>query len=429
MAIEYINTGNVANDGTGDSLRVSFTKTNNTFSYLGSIISGEGNLTANNLSVSGNVLLGQTLTFSPEGAAMQYGGNANAYVQMVMQNKNSLTNASTDFVATADNGNDSSYYVDLGIASSGYYYEGFDSIQPNDSYLIANGGNLLINAGSADKNIKFIVGGSNVSHIVGNINSTSVVFTQTTPSDSTESGAFQIAGGAGIMGNIYVGGNVSSNGNISSAGGIVAANGVIISSNLSADTTFINGIAVDYFENTARINFGSIDDGLAIFNDGIANNQILNLTNIGDLTIAGNLTTISGITAGGNLTVTGANRYFGTNINIDKVFGISYNAYNGTQSNVTSIFSNIRLGHQSRVLYNIESNVTVNFFGDITPGVEKVIYIKNVNQISTANIILPNANNNKASNVAIVQPSAVATIKFFAVDDTEANVIATITNN
>lgn len=425
MALERINTGNVANDGTGDSLLVSFTKTNNNFSYLGSIISGEGNIVANNLSISGNVLLGQTLTFVPAGAAMQYGGNANAYVQMVMQNKNSLTHASTDFVATADNGDDASYYVDLGIASSGYYYEGFTAIQPNDSYLIANGGNLLLNANTASKTITFVVGGSNTEHVVGNISSTAVSFTQNTSSTSTSTGALVVGGGAGIAGSVYSGGNVIAN------AGMGAANGITISSNLSSDTTFTNGIAIDYLTGNARIRLASSTDGLKVYNDGLAT-QLASISNVGNLDLAGSLSTVSSVRMSGNLNMTTGNSYItssGVGVNIDNILSQSYNVVDFRSSNVTAISTNLRLGYTTRVAYNVNANVTITVNGTISPGIEKVLFIKNVNPTGTANIILPNANNNKASTVVPIASNVVAKVELFTVDTTSANIIATITNN
>jgi hypothetical protein len=47
-------------------------------------------------------------------------GNLNNYLQLNIQNLNSGSSASSDIVATADNGNETSNYVDLGINSSTY---------------------------------------------------------------------------------------------------------------------------------------------------------------------------------------------------------------------------------------------------------------------------------------------------------------------
>jgi hypothetical protein len=47
-------------------------------------------------------------------------GNLNNYLQLNIQNQNSGNTASSDLVATADNGSETTNYVDLGINSSGY---------------------------------------------------------------------------------------------------------------------------------------------------------------------------------------------------------------------------------------------------------------------------------------------------------------------
>lgn len=54
MSIENIGVGSTANDGTGDSIRDAFIKTNNNFSYLDSLTN---NLVTGNLSATGNISL------------------------------------------------------------------------------------------------------------------------------------------------------------------------------------------------------------------------------------------------------------------------------------------------------------------------------------------------------------------------------------
>lgn len=413
MTIEVINTGSAPNDGTGDSLRTSFTKTNNNFSYLNSVFSGTGNISANSLTVTGNIVLGSTLTFTPSGAALQYGGNANAYVQMVMQNKSSLTNASTDFVATADNGSDSTYFVDLGIASSTYYYAGYDSILPNDSYLISNGGNLLLNAGSAGKTIKFVVGGSNTGNIVGYVTSSAVIFNQTTSSTTTGTGALQLAGGAGIAGNLNVGGTTSVTGGLLAAG--------------TFSGTYSDGIIVDYTSGTGRISVGTAD-GFALYNSGLAGYALMTVSNTGNLVATGTITT-SGNLGAANLTLTAANSTIsGTNLFLNGIRAISYSGSSQFGSNTTSATLHFTPNVTSRVAFDVNANITVSFGSTINAGIEKFVAVRN-KAATTANIILPTANNNKASNVIPVAAGAVASIWMVSVDTTSANIVMTVINN
>lgn len=413
MAIEVINTGSSPNDGTGDSLRTSFTKTNNNFSYLNSVFSGTGNISANSLTVTGNIILGTPLTFTPIGAALQYGETANTYVQLVMQNKSSLTNASTDFVATADNGNDSSKFVDLGIASSTYYYAGYDAILPNDSYLISNGGNLLLNSGSVGKAIKFVVDGSNTGNIVGQITNSAVIFNHTTTSTSTGTGALQLAGGAGIAGNLNVGGTTSTTGGLLAAG--------------TFSGIYSDGIIVDYTTGTGRISVGSAD-GFAIYNSGLAGFSLMTLSNTGNLVASGTISTAGNI-SGANLSLTAANSTItGTNLFLNGVRAISYAGSNQFGSNATSTTINFLANVPSRISHDINSNITVSFGATITAGIEKFVAFRN-KAATTVNIILPTSNNNKASTVIPVAAGAVASIWFLSADTTSANVVMTVVNN
>ena len=117
-------------------------------------------------------------------AFVQVYANVNSYSQIVHQNLNSGNLSSSDFVGTADNGTDSTHYVDLGIASSTYNFPGFEAIKPNDVYLLAVGnnvtgpgsvsrGNLVI--GSTTGNINFFVGAPQDANVITQINSTGLV--------------------------------------------------------------------------------------------------------------------------------------------------------------------------------------------------------------------------------------------------------------
>lgn len=420
MAITTINVGTTPNDGTGDSLRTSFTICNNNFSYLESIISGNGIVSANSLIVSGNVLLGESLSFTPPGAALQYGGTANSYVQMIIQNKSSLTNASSDYVVTADNGNDSAYFGDFGIASSTYYYAGFESILPNDTYVLSNGGNLLLNAGSTDKSIKFVAGGSGTADIVGQINNTAVTFNQTTISTSTTSGALQLAGGAGIAGSIYSGGNVSA------ANSIVSGNGIATSNTFNDALT--SGLAIDYVSGNGRISLSGVADGLKIYNNGLAGTQVAEISSSGNLSITGGISSTDANFSGNVGLASNASIFSTTGFNIVNINAPGYRVINQFGSNATSFTANLVYGTSGIVSWDINSNITVSYGGAIDSGVEKKYFIRNVGG-SSANIILPNSNNNKASNVILINSGAVASLTLTSLDTTSANIMAIIVND
>jgi hypothetical protein len=85
-------------------------------------------------------------------------GTINNYLQLNIQNRSTGNAASADVVATADNGNETTNYVDMGINGSGY--AGGVMGSANDAYLYNAGQNFLIGAGTASKSLIFMTGGT-----------------------------------------------------------------------------------------------------------------------------------------------------------------------------------------------------------------------------------------------------------------------------
>ena len=85
-------------------------------------------------------------------------GNTNSYAQLNIQNSNAGTGASSDVVATADNGNETINFVDMGINSSANTSTVMGGI--NDAYLYNTGQNLLIGTATAGKSLAFLTGGT-----------------------------------------------------------------------------------------------------------------------------------------------------------------------------------------------------------------------------------------------------------------------------
>lgn len=126
------------------------------------------------ISTTGDVAIGTT-TFdatNPEQLLVDAGntssinvisgkGSINNYLQLNIQNRSSGNAASTDVVATADNGNETTNYVDMGINSSGY--SGGVMGTSNDAYLYNAGQNFLIGTSTAAKSLVFITGGTSQS--------------------------------------------------------------------------------------------------------------------------------------------------------------------------------------------------------------------------------------------------------------------------
>lgn len=85
-------------------------------------------------------------------------GSVNNYLQFNIQNNHGGQSASTDIVATANNGNESTNYINMGINSSAYASTNIVGGN-NNAYLYSTGNDLIIGNGSANKNLLIFTGG------------------------------------------------------------------------------------------------------------------------------------------------------------------------------------------------------------------------------------------------------------------------------
>lgn len=86
-------------------------------------------------------------------------GNRAGYLQFNIQNTNTGGSASTDIVATADNGTETTNYVDLGINGGGYNNASNILSGPNNGYLYSAGRNFIVGNSSASYDLIFFTGG------------------------------------------------------------------------------------------------------------------------------------------------------------------------------------------------------------------------------------------------------------------------------
>jgi hypothetical protein len=213
-------------------------------------------------------------------AVIQGDMDQNTYTQIVFQNHNQGANASADYVAVNDIGDDGNNYIDMGINSSVYNNTDYAVTGPNDGYLYVNGGNLIIGTQTAAKTISFFTGGTNsASRIRGTVSDT----------------------GLSMVGNVtannFIGNTLSTTGIISAAGNI-AGNNI-----LSLNVVSAQGNVIGQNFNTT---------GLVLATGNITGG---NLRTAGSITATGNVTANNLVTAttvidGGVSTsgnVTGAN--------------------------------------------------------------------------------------------------------------------------
>lgn len=119
------------------------------YSYLGNSTGLSASPVANQ-----NLILG-TPSYTASGS--QITGTAANYFGLTVQNLSNNASASSDFVATADNGNDTTHYADFGINSSGGGAAPFTGI--NAAYLYSTDAELDIGALGTNGTVKFYCGG------------------------------------------------------------------------------------------------------------------------------------------------------------------------------------------------------------------------------------------------------------------------------
>ena len=152
--------------------------------------------------ISGSVTTNGSGIFSLSGALasglpnnpLSVVGSGNTYIQLNIQNRATGTNATADLVITANNGTDSSNYINLGINNSGYNDGGFTNGTGYDGYLFIDGGNLDIGTKTAGRFIEFHAGGTNQNNTIVRI---------------TESGFNILSGNLTVSGNATITGHLS----------------------------------------------------------------------------------------------------------------------------------------------------------------------------------------------------------------------------
>ncbi len=89
-------------------------------------------------------------------------GSINNYLQLNIQNRSTGNSASSDVVATANNGTESANYIDMGINGSGYNNNSLPILDGiNTAYVYTTGRNFFIGNGSASRHIMFFTNGFN----------------------------------------------------------------------------------------------------------------------------------------------------------------------------------------------------------------------------------------------------------------------------
>lgn len=117
----------------------------------------------------------------------QFSAAGESYVQTNLVNTNG--GGTADIVVTANNGTDSTYFIDMGLANPAYqpgseFNNIGTAIKPLDGYLYVQGlnetspgGNLIVGTTTSNTEIRFIAGGGTSSNVVAKINSKGMALT------------------------------------------------------------------------------------------------------------------------------------------------------------------------------------------------------------------------------------------------------------
>lgn len=199
-----VGVGSVSNDGTGDTLRNAFIKVNNNFRDITLI-----GFNAGNINVSGGMLVGNQPPINFANCLINVITSANGYSQLNIQNTNSGSLSSGDFIATTSDGTDTVGYIDLGINGAGYNNSGWTVSGPRDGYLFVNNGNLTIGTDTLARNVRIHVGGTTAANIVATFDQNRVALSANlTLADTGAPIASNSAGTVGQVafdsGNIYI---------------------------------------------------------------------------------------------------------------------------------------------------------------------------------------------------------------------------------
>jgi hypothetical protein len=187
---------------------------------LGTVVAPDG---VSNLTVVDNIYIGTGEAFSSTAAltnpTLVIESDFADYSQVAFRNVGAGVSSSTDYIAYANNGSDSSGFIDMGITSNNFSDPDFTITGANDGYIFmvapqgtTGMGNLVLATGDTgtDNHIVFAAGG------LASNNTQMTIFPDDrvhieidTTSTSPTTGALTVVGGVGIQGDVNIAGNIS----------------------------------------------------------------------------------------------------------------------------------------------------------------------------------------------------------------------------
>jgi hypothetical protein len=187
------------------------------------------------------------------------------FAQIAFKNTSSSVDASTDFIAYTNNGDDSSGYIDMGITSSNFADVDFTITGKGDGYIFVVGaeggtdqGNLVFATGDTGTQNKIIFAAGGLASDNEQMSITpdqNVHIEIATESTSPTTGALTVVGGVGITGNINIAGNLTFGGegtSLETSTLAVADPLIFVGSNNRTDSVDL-GLVAEYATSTTTI--------------------------------------------------------------------------------------------------------------------------------------------------------------------------------
>ena len=301
----------------------------------GDPITGNGALQAG---VSGHTITSNTIA--------QFVGNTPTYAQINFENLNA--NGSSDYVATADNGNDSTYFIDMGMNGSNFTDPAYTIFAKNDGYLYTVGssatgpgtaGNLVI--GSTSGVVKVFTGNT----LTANLRTT------------TSSTGFD------VIGKITATGNIETTGNLKTANTVINSS---ITSNGNVNFTGAN-ISLGAVSNL-RITGGTNGQFLTTNGSGVVSwSNVAGANVTGAVPFATTANAVAGANVSGQVSFAAtANAVAGANVSgqVGNAL-IAGTVYTNAQPNITSVGTLTGLTSTGIVNFTNTSNTALGAVGNV----------------------------------------------------------------
>ena len=342
MAINLINTGATANDGTGDVIRNAFDTVNDNFDFInGGLFAGTQSSIISAVSVTAGYIYSNTWVNANSIVSNTITSAGNLTVQsngaLIFGNVTifgNLTVSGTQLAQTSQNSSSPILQIhysaaplvtddakDIGLEWQ--YYEGAE----RKGFLgWQNSSGSLVYLDDITDLANIITAGT-----PGNVQFGSLLLSNTTSSTSNVTGALKVSGGASVAGNLYVAGNVVST--FANIGNLAVTGYHVGDMNFAgADTIYINGSPVQ----TAAQAFDGGTIGLAtIFND----------TTQSTSAVTGAVTVKGGIGAAGNIWAGNLQSNIGGNVRAN----VQGNIFTAAQPYITSLGTLTGLSVQGQI--------------------------------------------------------------------------------